>query len=584
MQFEEFRLSLMPDLQAPGHWAVHVIASPTAGLAGPKGPANITVTPTQLQRLRNANGWPDAGELRQIGAEVWKSLLPPQADAALRANLAVIGQNNKAMRLVVSVIGGQADVPQNGAISPDEIPIEALFDQALNFVATDRKLPLSRGVAVAPDRPPAKIAAPLRVLLVAAEPSDQPPVNAAAEKGAIQSALQPLVDSGAVHLELCEPATKDEFRTRVQKGVHVVHFVGHGAYRTVATDPTPRPHLCFEDGTALRETDPVDAEQMLVMLRASSVHLVVLTSCQSAAAAPMTAGRYAASSLGSMAQVLLSSPNGPSAAVAMQFDLETSAAQVFSGALYQGLLRNDWTLDEAVAEARASLSLKFGVGHRCCVNPVLYWRSIGGKLFEWEAFSGGSLTDEQVAQLAQIDVEERVRLNLLAEVDALPPDKRIAVAPMRQGWQNRIAELAQDRGNILGDTLRLHGGRVGADGKVQCRLTLKLRRPGLIGDVKVQLAHDAAVFDAAGEVAGANVAAGSLFVQAGNADGRVLLLQNVSSGQTLPPGEYELALITFHRQQANQESMHRLRLVNAEIVFDGVKRPFRALDAIVFSE
>ena len=147
----------------------------------------------------------------------------------------------------------------------------------------------------------------------------------------------------------------------------------------------------------------------------------------------------------------------------MQFDLETSAAQVFSGALYQGLLRNDWTLDEAVAEARASLSLKFGVGHRCCVNPVLYWRSIGGKLFEWEAFSGGSLTDEQVAQLAQIDVEERVRLNLLAEVDALPPDKRIAVAPMRQGWQNRIAELAQDRGNILGDTLRLHGGRVGAD-------------------------------------------------------------------------------------------------------------------------
>lgn len=582
MQFDEFRLSLTPDLQTPGQWDVQVTACPTASLIGPKGSASIQVTPQQLGRLRSPMAWPNDAELKQIGTAVWQSIMTAAADAAFKVSLTAAQAQNRSLRLVVSVVGDRPGVTPNGSISPDELPIEALFDHALRFVATDRNLPLSRGVALAADRSPVKIAPPLRVLLVAAAPQDQPPTDAAAESGAIEAALKPLTSNGAVYLETCQPATKEEFRARLQKGFHVVHYIGHGAFRVVANDPTPRAHLCFEDDTALRETDPVDAEQLLVMLRASTVQLVVLTSCVSAAALP--AGLpYPTNALGGIAQVLLSSQGGPAAAVAMQFDLEVDAARVFSAAFYQGLLRNDWTLDEAVAGARAALVLRFGAGHRCCINPVVFWRSIGGRLFDWDSFVATGLTDAQRGELMQVDMEEQLLLKMFDDIAASPPSVREAMKPMLVTWQQRIAELGHRRGEILGETLRLHGGTVAADGSVQCRLTLKLRRPVRIGDVRVQLTHDAAAFDTLGETPGPTVPAGALFVQAGAGGARTLLVQQFSAGQPLDPGEHLLATLVYRLNAGNAQAAHRITITNASVQVDGAASAFRGLDAIVFN-
>lgn len=582
MQFDEFRLSLTPDLQAPGQWDVQVTACPTAGLIGPKGSASIQVTPQQLGRLRSAMAWPNDAELKQIGTAVWQSIMTAGADAAFKASLTTAQAQNRSLRLVVSVVGDRPGAMPNGSISPDELPIEALFDQALRFVATDRNLPLSRGVALAADRSPAKIAPPLRVLVVAAAPQDQPPTDAAAECSAIEAALKPLTTNGAVELEICQPATKEEFRARLQKGFHVVHYIGHGAFRVVANDPTPRAHLCFEDDTPQRETDPVDAEQLLVMLRASTVQLVVLTSCASAAAMP--AGMpYPTNALGGIAQVLLSSQSGPGAAVAMQFDLEIDAARVFSAAFYQGLLRSDWTLDEAVAGARAALVLRFGAGHRCCVNPVVFWRSIGGRLFDWDAFVATGLTDAQRSELMQVDMEEQVLLKTLDDVAASPLSVRDAMQPILATWRQRIAELGHRRGEVLGETLRLHGGTVADDGSVQCRLTLKLRRPVRIGDVRVQITHDAAAFDATGEAAGPTVSAGAMFVQSGAGGARTLLVQQFSAGQVLDPGEHLLATLAYRLHAGNTQAVHRITIANAGVQIDGAAGTFRCLDAIVFN-
>lgn len=584
MRYEDFRLALMPDLQTPGQWSVQVTSCATPGLAGPKGTASIHVTPAQLARLRDAQAWPDQQELARIGADVWRSIMSPAAAAAFKAELAVLKGQNKAMRLVISVLGDRPDGAApggNGTVAPDELPIEALFDDDLRFIATDVQLPLSRGLSFVPDRKPIKLAPPLRVLLVAASPTDQPPTDAAREEAAIAKALEPLVAAGAVELKVCHPPTKERLRTMLQAGYHVLHFIGHGAFRVVGNDPTPRPHLCFEDETPQRESDPVTAEQLLVMLRASAVQLVVMTSCASAAATPH--GPYPVKAMGSLVQVLLGNPNGPAAAVAMQFDLETDAARVFSAAFYERLMRSDSALDEAVAEARAKLMLQFGAGHRCFVNPVIYWRVEGGRLFEWDNLVAGGLSDAERAQLAQIDGEEQVVLKLLDDMAALPADQQTAVAPLRQQWQARVADLARLRGELLGETLRLRGGTPGADGVVECALTLRLRRPVKVGDVRVQVLHDPAQFDWIAEAAGAAAPAGSLFVQAGATTGRVILLTDVSAGQLMPAGEHELALLKLRRRPGVGAGTLRVPLAHASVTIEGQALKLRCLDAIVFA-
>ena len=194
-----------------------------------------------------------------------------------------------------------------------------------------RSTPISRGINVVPDREAVKVAPPLRILVVASEPTDMPPVSAAAEIAALRASLQRLIDAQAVQLDFCTPPTASRLDAVLQQQrYHIVHFIGHGDFEVSGLDPDPQPHLYFERDGAGRQRHAVDAEQLFTMLRNGNVPMIVMTACSTAATSPNGA-QYPALAFEGLAQTLVERNSGPLAAVGMQFDLETDAAATFSG-------------------------------------------------------------------------------------------------------------------------------------------------------------------------------------------------------------------------------------------------------------
>ena len=144
-----------------------------------------------------------------------------------------------------------------------ELPVEAAFHKRLDFLATNVWTPVSRSTAAEPDRNPTRVALPVRILVVASEPSDMEPVNATAEKDNIMQALATLRASGAVKVEFCTPPTLEQLRKKLAERYHVVHFIGHGDFEIAGMDPNPQPHLYFEDGKPHRKRHAVDARRLI---------------------------------------------------------------------------------------------------------------------------------------------------------------------------------------------------------------------------------------------------------------------------------------------------------------------------------
>lgn len=589
MSLEEFRLRIDADPGDPNLWSVSVEDCAIDEVRGSSGRTALKVTSQQLSRLRNSTAPPDYAALKQLGEAVLGTIFTPELDLGFRLCLNKAIQNQgPGLRLVVLINGG---VPTTEGIKPDELPLEAVFGNQYSFLSTNIKTPVSRGTSARPDRDPVKVAPPLRILVVASEPAGMPPVNSAAETAGILKALDPLIKSRAVVVEFCQPPSLMRLDAMLQGGgYHVVHFIGHGDFEVAGDDPSPQPHLYFEDGTANRWRQPADVEQLFPVLRNGNVPLVVLTACSSAASQP-NGGNYPVVAFESLARALVERPSGPSAAVAMQFDLETTAAEVFSGALYSKLLTRGWSLDQAVSSARSALISRFGAGHRSWVNPTIYWRCKQGRVFEL-LDTEGDLTPEQRKEITEIDaiIEEYKSMlkDLSAQLDDLskPPEVRAALAGLRAPYQAKIQNLMTSRGLTLGDTVRLRGGTAKPDGSIVCSLTLQLRLPATIGDVRAVIQYNPSEFDYIGHADGQHAPAGSLFPPNNTgAQGLVVLAQNVSQGVVWQPSEYELAKLEFRLKKPNAQPLNPLfyiSLVSANVNHNGVQQQFRTLNAAIF--
>lgn len=591
MTFEEFWLLVQPDIQNPGKWSVHVQKCPMAELRGPQPPTTCQVTREDIKRLRNPTANPDLAKLQNLGERVLQSLLPPAVQFGLRYRINQVDPS-QGVRLVVTVLGNVqplAAPPAAGAnvdtlpIDTDEVPVEAVFSPQLSFLATNVRTPISRGVTVEPDRAPVRLAPPMRILIVMSEPMGMPPVNGAQEKQAILEALDPLIDVRAVVVDFCDPPTKARLDTMLQsQRYHVVHFIGHGDFEIVGLDPNPQPHLYFEDGTAARQRQAADSEQIFTTLRNGNVPLVVMTACATAATSP-NGTKYPAMAFEALARALVERDAGPLAAVGMQFDLETEAAKVFSRALYEKLLAPGWSIDQAVSAARGALVTRFGAGHRSWVNPTVYWRCVEGRVFDLLDV-GGDLTPEQRNEIARIDGLIEVYESTLREVGGQPAEIRAAMGPTIADWRAKIEDLLTSRGMVLGETLRLRGGQAKADGTIECHLTLQLRVAARIGDVRVTLGHDAADFDVVSGAHGQHVSPGVFFLQANAGQPPVVWIQNASQNVQWAPGEYEFAKIVLRLRNPAAKAMFRVPLVNATVSRNGsVAQDFRTLHAVVFA-
>jgi len=576
-EFADFHVVLSPNLQEKGSWDVLLEDCAVPGLAGDKGRIQPAFTTEQLAALRNRHGWPNADRLHAIGESVWNSLMTPQLSAAFAACLAQAHLSNQGTRVIVSMIGEEPEAPGAQQIRLQELPLEALYSAQVGYLAPNPLTPVSRSLKFKRDREPYRVIPPLLVLAIVATPQDKPAATMQDEKDVIKNALQPLIDVGAVDLQFCEPPTRTQLAERLKEGFHILHFVGHGAYEIVGDDPTPRPHLCLEDNT---QSDPLDAETLEVMLQTSGVHLVVMTACSSAAPTPQQVGETV-SPLEGVAQRLVAGVSGVNAVVAMQFDLESQAAVTFSGSFYGHLLQPGRKLDEVVALCRRDLVSQMNAGHRAWVTPVVYWRCKNGELFEIAPMRK-PIDSETREKLKELDATLEVYLKHISETMDMPQEIRDAAAPLLARWQGEVDSLQQQRGDLLGETLRLRGGQVKPGETIQCRLNLRLRSAAQIDDVEVRVLYPPDKVDYQGASEGASCPGNAPLVGTPAAGQLRVMVQGASQGAQWAADEHELALLSFEVKAGVSDPIVEISLADASVERDGTDTPFEALNAFLF--
>ncbi|MBN1953709.1 MAG: CHAT domain-containing protein [Anaerolineae bacterium] len=181
---------------------------------------------------------------------------------------------------------------------------------------------------------------PLRVVAAISNPTGLDRFDADLEWAELQRALQPL--RGLVDAErIPSPVTLDRIAQALEGGPHVLHFVGHGAFRPAAGGAVI--YLEEADGTAQAVAQEEWTQRLGTLSRPP--HLVVLAACESAA-------RVKEGALVGMAPALIA--GGAGGVVAMRDKVGIETAREFVYHFYRRLATHG-EIDRAANEARSYL-------------------------------------------------------------------------------------------------------------------------------------------------------------------------------------------------------------------------------------
>ncbi len=158
-----------------------------------------------------------------------------------------------------------------------QLPWEYLHDGD-RFLCLEQSMALVRVPSGLREMQPPPTPLPLRILVIIAAPEDQEPIDVERELSVIQDALHEPINAGHVQLHVLHEATLPALEAALaETPYHVIHYTGHGTYST----KQHRGFLCFEDVTG--NTNPVEAMHLRPLLaRVPSLHLMVISACQSA--------------------------------------------------------------------------------------------------------------------------------------------------------------------------------------------------------------------------------------------------------------------------------------------------------------
>ncbi|MBC9711573.1 CHAT domain-containing protein [Streptomyces sp. TRM66268-LWL] len=300
---------------------------------------------------------PEERPVQELGRILFDILMAGEGRALFATARHRAAEADRSLRLVLRV-------------RPPELarlPWEFLFDSAENsYVCTTVALVRRPELAV-PQRP-LTVAAPLRILCMAARPDGLDPLAVQSERERLGDALSDLRRAGLIELGWVEGETWRALRTALtRRGPwHALHFIGHGGFDPVAQEVTLA--LAGEDGG----TYQLGAENLAMMLDDHrSLRLVVLNACET--------GRSAAGDpFSSMGGALLRA--GVPAALTMQYAISDRAAVEFGRTFYEGLAHRV-PVDATVTEARKAIRLALP-GTLEWGTPVLHMRAVDGVLFE----------------------------------------------------------------------------------------------------------------------------------------------------------------------------------------------------------
>jgi len=299
-------------------------------------------------------------DIKLVGSRLFDAVLPQGAFHILKSSLEQVQRSGKNLRLTLHLDSPElVRLPWELMRSSRLPPGRLVMNRHLSLV---RYLPMSQPL----QRKPYNV--PLSILVAVSSPAGSQLLDIKGEKARIEKALRMMIWGGDVRLRFCEHATLDKLRVELEREPDVLHFIGHGDY----AEKSDSSFLVFESEDG--ELDAVSAETLGEVLHDSSVRLVVLNSCESGAASPHNA-------FAGVAQKLVNI--GVPAAVAMQFKVLDTTAQLFSEAFYSSLITN-YSIETAVASARMIIMSGERDDLLGWATPVLYMRTKNGEIFNME--------------------------------------------------------------------------------------------------------------------------------------------------------------------------------------------------------
>lgn len=386
-EYIDFKLYLAPAPNGQGGCQVALLPTPEVGEsmmpvtvpAGDGPPADLlpflaakSVTWRQLVALGQglANWLLPEGEVRKLFEEALKRA---GNEGGVRLRLIIAGHELKRWPWEYAYfdpLGGPPSLRGFLALEPR--------------VSIVRHEPLPFAHPVLPGSAPGAVPARLPMVVAAASPREQLPLQLEREVQIIRDALEGLnvegvrvspepVLMGATPLEVAD----------VLRGVGsatIFHFIGHGTARATA-DPFSRDAmreegvLFFVGDKAANSQAEVRADDLARLLQQAAVRLAVLGACYSG----LRSERYPWDSVaGALAA------RGIPAAVTMQYEVIDTMAVRFSQSFY-GALAAGLSLDEAMTLGRLAMLRETGAGPDEAVNlewgvPVLYSRLPGGTI------------------------------------------------------------------------------------------------------------------------------------------------------------------------------------------------------------
>ncbi|SEQ16501.1 CHAT domain-containing protein [Solimonas aquatica] len=244
-------------------------------------------------------------------------------------------------------------------------PWEFVYDPVREkFLATEdvhfiRNVPTSVPAQLMPGH-----AAPLRMLVVAAQPVGTALLSLDDEEARIRLRFAPLLAAGLVQLEVLAAATVDLLQDRIvdaqrqNQSFDIVHFMGHGEFDSQADQG----RLIFSglDG----EPEFVDTQTLREIFCGRGIKLVFLNACESGQDSRSRSNRGIAQSL---------VKGGLPAVVANQYKVLDPSAVSFAQRFYAELAHGG-TLGEAAREARIAVNYASDSETIDWAVPMLYAR------------------------------------------------------------------------------------------------------------------------------------------------------------------------------------------------------------------
>jgi hypothetical protein len=356
-----------------------------------------------LARRRSGSADARMDAIRDLGSALYESLLKDEIGTVYYSARSAAAERDRGLRLTLRLSG-----------SPElmRLPWEFLYKRP-RFLAQSTQTPVVRALDVDSAMRPQRLTLPLRILAMVSSPSGYPELDADAERRNLERALAGARAAGLVEVTWLERATLGELARRIAEsaGVHVLHYIGHGAY-----DETTDSGILVLETPQGRAHDVSGEEIGAILQDETSLRLVVLNACEGARTSHVDPFSGVAASL-----VNFDIP----AVIGMQFEITDDAAIAFSESLYTGLARG-LPVDAALAPARraivgAMLAPEFG-------TPVLFLRDGDARLFDLQ----------DVAPITEAPVEERA-----APVE--PAEERPAPAEPAAEERPAPAEPAEER-------------------------------------------------------------------------------------------------------------------------------------------